>query len=102
MEKDEYYASEDADYDLESLFDALEAYAPEGFYFGSHPGDGCDYGYWLSEDYIEEQFNGLRVNDLSEVPMGFVGLVMLTNDHGNTSLYRYNRNHSYTVLWELV
>lgn len=49
-----YYSSEDPIYDLESLFDALNAYSPKGFYFGSHPGDGSDYGYWLSEEFTED------------------------------------------------
>nr|DAE30325.1 MAG TPA: hypothetical protein [virus sp. ct5rm7] len=31
---------------LESLFDILDIYSPEGYYFGTHPGDGSDYGYW--------------------------------------------------------
>jgi hypothetical protein len=101
MEKDEYYESEDADYDLEALFDALNDYAPEGFYFGASMGDGCDYGYWLSDEYIQE-FDGLKVSDLGEVPKGYVGLVLTVTDHGNPSLFCFHRNHSYTVLWELV
>ncbi len=43
------YGSDDADELLEALFDALDACAPEGHYFGAHPGDGSDYGFWEIE-----------------------------------------------------
>lgn len=41
-----WWHSEDAIALLESLTDALDSYAPEGYYFGAHPGDGSDYGFW--------------------------------------------------------
>jgi hypothetical protein len=44
-----YYDTEDADFDLEELFDLLDNAAPAGHYFGSHPGDGSDYGFWESD-----------------------------------------------------
>jgi len=34
----------------EDVWEAMQEIAPDGYYFGSHPGDGCDYGYWLAEE----------------------------------------------------
>ena len=34
----------------EQIFDYLNAIAPAGCYFGSHPGDGSDFGFWEVED----------------------------------------------------
>lgn len=41
---------EAAGYLVEDLFDAMQEIAPEGYYFGSTPGDGCDYEFWPLDD----------------------------------------------------
>lgn len=46
----DWWDSEEAVIHLENLTDCLDNYAPEGYYFGAHPGDGSDYGYWEIED----------------------------------------------------
>ena len=98
MEADGYYESEDVDSDLESLFDALGEYAAPYFYFGAHPGDGADYGFWLSEswdeDFIDDadgltrddNVSSLKVSDLADVPKWFRGEVAIVTDHGNVTL----------------
>lgn len=44
---DERWESYDMTYFLnEELFDVLNSYAPVGYYFGAHMGDGSDFGYW--------------------------------------------------------
>ena len=46
-ERDERWESDDMCYFLnEELFNILDSYAPEGYYFGAHQGDGSDFGFW--------------------------------------------------------
>jgi hypothetical protein len=45
-ETDDWWESDKAPWALECLFDALGDCAPEGHYFGAHPGDGADFGFW--------------------------------------------------------
>lgn len=99
-ELDDYFTSEDASFDLEYLFDALNDFSARYFYFGSHMGDGADYGYWLSEDF-EYDFDGLKVEDLSEVPKDYRGEVLHINDHGNMTLYVKN-SHGFKEIWGIV
>lgn len=39
---------------LSEIHDELDSLAPEGYYFGAHPGDGSDLGLWQVEDDRDE------------------------------------------------
>lgn len=45
----EYNLLMDAGECVSILMDALDGQAPEGLFFGSHPGDGSDFGFWPVE-----------------------------------------------------
>jgi hypothetical protein len=45
----DWWRGEDCAALLESLFELLNEHAPEGYYFGAHPGDGSDFGFWECE-----------------------------------------------------
>jgi hypothetical protein len=55
--REEDYKEEEASELLLCLFDLLQESAPVGFYFGSHPGDGALFGFWLSEDWEQAIFS---------------------------------------------
>lgn len=48
-DSDERWSSDDVDIFLLELNNILESYAPEGYYFGTHIGDGSDFGFWKCE-----------------------------------------------------
>ena len=87
--------------DVEWLFDELNELCDIPYaYFGAHPGDGADYGFWISEG-LEYDFDGLKVEDTSEVPEDYTGEVLHINDHGNMTLYNSN-NGELEEVWSLV
>lgn len=99
-EDDAYFQDEESSYDLESLFDMLDQHSLPYMYFGAHPGDGADYGFWVSEG-LEYDFDGLKVNDTSEVPDKYTGEVLHVNERGNTTLYTAKRG-KLTEVWGVV
>jgi hypothetical protein len=105
----EDYEGEEADYILDDLFTALDEYAPAFGYFGAHPGDGADYGYWLSEDWEQcaIDMGAIKVNDLADVPDDQIGEVIQVSDHGNVTLYCYDQSGApgtghWREIWSVV
>ncbi len=87
---------EDEEHMLEALFEALDACSPPFSRFGAHNGDGCDYGFWLDMDSLDEAVRDgdvLKVNAGDEWPdvagMRVAGYeyVLEVSDHGNMTLY---------------
>jgi hypothetical protein len=49
----EWWYTETAYWVLEHLDNKLNDYAPDGYYFGAHEGDGSDFGFWRIIDEEE-------------------------------------------------
>lgn len=88
---------------ITELQDALNAYAPSYGYFGAHPGDGSDFGFWISEDWREQarDSGAIEVKDTADVPATYSGEVIHINDHGNATLYAARRGKLREV-WSIV
>lgn len=98
---------------LESLMEELDGHALPYFYFGAHAGDGADFGWWLNDDALEDEFGAfaddehLKVSDLEEVPASFAGEVLVVSDHGNATLYAATtesntKSPRFKEIWSLV
>jgi len=83
---------------LNELIDSLDEHALPYFFFGALTGDMNNYGWWLRPDW-EETFEGLKVNDTSDIPSDYEGEVAVVSDHGNISLYQ---SFSLKEIWAVV
>lgn len=90
-----------ADEYVDALVSALNYYAPPWFYFGACSVDHTDFGFWLVSNF-DQDYDGLRVDELANIPSKYVGHVLVTNDHGNLSLYRRGANHRLYEEWSIV
>lgn len=86
-----YYSSETATEDLDTLIDALNSIAPAYTYFGAHPGDGSDFGFWFDHDQFEADYQDGEIEDLDKISDAYYkelrGLVCSISDHGNITVY---------------
>jgi hypothetical protein len=104
-DNDPWWDSEESAQMLEALFDALGELAPPYCYFGSHPGDGCDYGFWPDLEEIDGRSwddELIKVSDLSEVPEDYCGDVCIVNDHGNMTIGFVDDSGSFVASWAIV
>jgi hypothetical protein len=91
---------------INEIQDALQEHCPPFVTFGSHPGDGADFGYWPDMERLQEtltdSFAGgnltLPRNGEWEWTLEDDGVIVATNDHGNVTVMDMERN----VLWAVV
>ena len=101
----EDFDSEQADFVLEDLFDALDALAPPYCYFGANEGDGADYGFWPSIDSLQDACwdGGCRkVYGLADIPADYRGEVMIVNAHGEVTFGHVNSDGRFVTVWGCV
>ena len=72
-----------------ALCDTLQEFAPAYCYFGTHEGDGADYGFWPCFENIEELDEIGDPSDLDERD-ATEGDCAFTNDHGNVTVFAHD------------
>ncbi|CAG0985818.1 hypothetical protein PHYC_02017 [Phycisphaerales bacterium] len=74
---------------LGDLEQGLNDLAPPYCYFGAHPGDGADFGYWVDLDAIERdrREGSLPSGDSLPADGSSIGHYLHVSDHGNLEYY---------------
>jgi len=96
--------------DLECLANALDnLYAPIYCYFGAHPGDGADFGFWVQWEVVDaesttdpskgDEYPILKIKAGTKWPETKAHYILEVNDHGNATLYDRREKE---VIWSVV
>ena len=91
---------------INDIQDELQNYCPPFVTFGSHPGDGADFGFWPDMERIQETLTEATMGHSLTLPRNGEwewtieddGVIIATNDHGNVTVMDLERN----VLWAVV
>lgn len=97
-----YYNSEASSFDLNELMAELNVFSPLCAYFGTHPGDGEDFGFWpIIEDPHDDV---IRICDSSNIKEP--GIYYQISDHGNVTCLiatiDIDGNHVFYEAWSIV
>jgi len=99
------YDTEDAQFILDNLFDALDSFSPPYAFFGAANTDGAAFGYWPALEEVRDAADYgdiLKVDDLGDIPEDYSGIALHVNDHGNASLYEVKDGEIIETYWEVV
>jgi hypothetical protein len=79
-----------------------EYFAPSFCYFGTHPGDGSDFGFWpIDIEEIKEQVEFVSSESQEWPDDDFKGEFLHINERGNCTLY-VRENGKDREIWSLV
>ena len=79
-----YQTDAEADELLDALFYELDTLAPEYCYFGAHPVNNTNFGFWISDDALQMAVTDGEIISLDDLP----SFLYHVSDHGNPTLYR--------------
>ncbi len=84
--------SDEAPEVLADLEERLGEHAPPYCYFGTHAGDGADFGYWVDWEAIrsDRRDGTLRAGDALPRDGSTIGQYLHISDHGNAELYLWD------------
>lgn len=96
--------AEGAGWVVDDLTDRLGNVCPPFTHFGSHMGDGADFGVWVVEDLEQEAKYGhlLYLDDEEPLPPCYSGYYFRTKDRGSTgTLYHRNKRYVTRTIWSI-
>jgi hypothetical protein len=97
--------SDDVHEVLSELEDALGEFALPYCYFGAHPDDAADFGYWPDWDAIETDRRDGTLPSGDELPAGGAAspYYLHISDHGNAELYAWDSaGRRWKSVWGVV
>jgi phosphopentomutase len=97
-EDDEFWDSEEVQFDMDDLIEALNNNLPPFVYFGTLEGDGSDFGFWPDMDSLNEamQYGDVTFHDDERI-LDEHDVIIQVSDHGNVTLMNMERD----VIWAL-